>query len=141
MKSKEELLSEEVRAAEDVGSRIMQWGVTVMISLQTALFFLRQDILKRYIDAKLLPGGADVPDGRYYMGTAFLIFVAIILAVLTARSLAQYRNYKEQLIACRSSGVRDLPIRFVGRVAYLLYFFFPAADALSHWYIKHHGQL
>jgi hypothetical protein len=139
MKSKEELLSEEVRAAENVASRMMQWGVTVMISLQTALFFLRQDILKRYIDAKVLLASADVPDGRYYMGTAFLIFVATILAVLTARSLAQYRNYKTQLIACRSSGVKDLPIRFFGTVAYVLYFFFPAADALSHFLIKHYG--
>jgi len=141
MKVKEELLSEEVRAAENVASRMMQWGVTVMISLQTALFFLRQDVLKRYIDAKFLPVGADVPDGRYYVGTAFLFFIACILAVLTARSLAQYRNYKKQLIACRSSGVTDLPIRFIGTVAYLLYFFFPAADAVSHLYIKHYGQL
>jgi hypothetical protein len=39
MKSKEELLSEETRAAADLASRFLQWGVTLMISIQTALFF------------------------------------------------------------------------------------------------------
>jgi hypothetical protein len=136
MKSQEELLSEEVRAAADVGTRILQWGVTLMITLQTALFFVRQDVLKRYIDAGKVPMGSELPLPRYVMGTAFLVIVAFVLAKLTARSMEQYRNYKSQLIKCRTSGVVDLPIKHTGRWAYLLYFIFPMVDLLSRAYIS-----
>jgi len=135
MKSQEELLSEEVRAAEDVAARMMQWGVTLMISLQTALFFIREDVLKQYVDAGKVPMGSELPLPRYFMGTAFLLIVAIVLSRLTARSIKQYRNYKEQLIKCRPSGVIDLPIKHTGRWSYLLYFVFPAVDLLSRAYI------
>lgn len=136
MKTQEELLSEEVRAASDAGLRMLQWGVTLMISLQTALFFVRQDVVKRLVDAKLLPVGSELPLSRYLMGTAFLILTALILARLTARTAEQYRNYKAQLIKCRTSGVEDLPIRHTGRWAYVLYFIFPAVDLLSRAYIS-----
>lgn len=136
MKTQEELLSEEVRAASDTGSRMLQWGVTLMITLQTALFFVRQDVVNRLVGAKQLPAGSEVPLQRYFMGTAFLMLIAFILAKLTARSLHQYRHYKEQLIKCRTSGVSDLPIKHTGRWAYVLYFIFPLVDLLSRGYIS-----
>jgi hypothetical protein len=136
VKSQEELLSEEVRAAADVGTRMLQWGVTLMITLQTALFFVRQDILKRYVEARKVPMGSELPFSRYLMGTTFLLIVALVLAKLTARSMDQYRNYKGQLMKCRTSGIADLPIKHTGRWAYFLYFIFPAVDVLSRIYIS-----
>ena len=72
MKTKEELLSEEVRAAMDMGTRLLQWGVTLMISVQTALFFVRHDVLGSLIDAGTLPKGSQLPLGRYVIGTGVL---------------------------------------------------------------------
>jgi hypothetical protein len=135
MKTQEELLSEEVRAAADVSSRMVQWGVTLMVSLQAAIFFVRQDILRQYIDAGKLSKGAELPPERYLLGTAFLFVMAVILSKLTARCADQYRNYKTQLISCRGSGVKDLPIKHTGRWAYALYFVFPAIDILTRIYI------
>lgn len=132
MKSKEELLSEETRAAADTASRFLQWGVTLMISVQTALFFVRHEVVNGYIDAGKLPKGSEVPLSRYLIGTCFLIFIALVLSKFTARANAQYRNYKTQLAACREpEGVKDLPIKYTGRWAYFLYFAFPLIDLLA----------
>ena len=128
MKSKEELLSEEVRAAADMGSKTLQWGVTLMISIQTVIFFVRQALLNADIDAGKLPKGSILPLGRYLVGTAFLFFIAFILSRFTSRTLEQYRHYKAQLIASRESGITDLPIKNKGRLAYYLYFAFPVID-------------
>jgi len=47
---KEKYLREEIRALRESTIRIMQWGVTLLVSLQTALFFVRQELLTRYLD-------------------------------------------------------------------------------------------
>lgn len=135
-KSKEELLSEETRAAAEGATRMLQWGVTLMVSLETALFFVRQAAANSLIEAGKLPKGAQVPLGRYLLGTAFLVFIATVLSKFTARSTAQYRNYKTQLIACRESEIKDLPIRYTGRWAYLLYGAFPAIDLMARIWIS-----
>jgi len=134
-KSKEELLSEETRAAADNGQKLLQWGVTVMISLQTAIYFVRRDTANALIESGQLPKGSEAPIERYLLGTGFLIFVAIILSTLTARATAQYRHYKSQLIQCRESGIQDLSIRHTGRWAHILYILFPIYDILSRMWI------
>jgi hypothetical protein len=80
------------------------------------------------IDAGKLPKGAHLPPDRYFIGTAFLFFIAFILSRLSARCIEQYRHYKTQLIASRESGITDLPIKNRGRLAYYLYFSFPFID-------------
>lgn len=140
-KSREELLSEETRAAAEGATRMLQWGVTLMVSLQTALFFVREAAANSMIEAGKLPRGSQVPLERYLLGTAFLIFIAVILSMFTARSTAQYRNYKSQLIACRESGVKDLPIRHTGRWAYWLYAAFPVIDLMARMWISFNIKL
>jgi hypothetical protein len=136
-KSREELLSEETRAAADCSSRFLQWGVTLMVSLQTALYFVRRDAANTLIEAGQLGKGSEVPLARYFLGTGFLIFVAVVLSMFTARANAQYRNYKNQLIQCRQQGVgiTDLTIRYTGRWAYGLYAAFPIIDILARMWI------
>jgi hypothetical protein len=134
-KSREELLSEETRAAAENASHFLQWGVTLMVSLQTALYFVRRDAANALIESGQLAKGSEVPIERYFLGTGFLIFIAIVLSMLNARATAQYRNYKVQLIQCRESGVKDLEIRYTGRWAYLLYAIFPVIDILARAWI------
>jgi hypothetical protein len=45
-KSKEEMLREEVRFWADLQQKYMQWALTVMISLQTAIFFVDATLSK-----------------------------------------------------------------------------------------------
>lgn len=130
MKTKEELLSEEVRSAMDMGSRLLQWGVTLMISVQTALFFVRHEVVTSLIDGGALPKGSILPRDRYAIGTCILAYLAFVLSKLNARASEQYRHYKTQLIATRTSGISDLPIKHTGRWVYFIYFSFPAIDIL-----------
>jgi hypothetical protein len=134
-KSKEELLSEEVRTATTSLHTVLQWGLTVMVSFQTALFFVRREILTSDIEAGRLPKGSQLPMGRWILGTLFLLVLATIFSRLSARAAAQYRHYKEQLIASRESGITDLPIRHTSRWTYPLFFLFPAIDLVFRIYI------
>lgn len=136
-KSKEELLSEETRAAADNALRMLQWGVTLMVSLQTALFFVRREAADAMVQAGQLTKGAEVPLGRYILGTGFLIFIAFVLSMFTARTNEQYRHYKTQLIECRKEGVgiTDLKIKYTGRWAYGIYAAFPVIDILARKWI------
>lgn len=127
-KTKEELLSDEVRAFSDAVMKWSQWGVTLMVSLMTALFFIRREILVGYIEAGKLPKGSELPADRYLIGTVFLLIMAGILTKLSARNLEQYRHYKGQLASSRESGITDLPIKYAGRWMYGLFFLFPAID-------------
>jgi len=120
----------------------MQWGVTLMISVQTALFFVRKEVLAHEIEAKRLHPWDDLQPYRYYLGTAFLLLLALILASFTLYTSARYRFYKKQLITNSPSGVQEhqgepftlLLIRFatVG-----LYFIFPLVDLFYRIYIEH----
>jgi hypothetical protein len=57
LREKEAILWEELRGLRDISLRLLQWGVTALASLQTALFFLRKDIYERMLVAKeLIPG-------------------------------------------------------------------------------------
>jgi hypothetical protein len=134
-KSKEELLSDEVRAATTSMMTILQWGVTVMVSFQTALFFIRREIVASDIEAGRLPKGSQLPIGRWILGTLFLLVLATVFARLSARMALQYRHYKQQLIASRDSGIVDLPISHTSRWTYPLFFVFPAIDIAFRLYI------
>lgn len=133
--SKEELLSEEVRAATTSMMNILQWGLTVMVSFQTALFFIRREVLSADIEAGRLAKGSQLPFGRSLLGTLFLFGLAMIFSRLSARMAEQYRHYKAQLTANRESGITDLPIQYTSRWVYPLFFFFPILDVLSRLYI------
>ena len=134
-KSKEEFLSEELRAVADFATRHFQWGVTLLISVQTALFFVRRDVLNGLIDGGIIPKGSELPIPRYVIGTLFLFVVATILSMVGARHAKQYRHYKMQLAESRQSGIVDLPIKHTARWMYALYYIFPIIDVLYRLYV------
>jgi hypothetical protein len=133
-KSKEELLSEEVRTAADLTVKVQQWGVTLMVTLQTSPFFVRRDIVQGLVVSKKLKEGAELPWHRYLIGTVFLVIVAYILSRFNQRMAAQYRHYKQQLIEARDSGITDLPIVRTSRLVTWLYFIFPMIDVVFRAY-------
>jgi hypothetical protein len=129
-KSKEELLREEVRFWMDITIKMMQWGLTLMATLQTAIVFLRREFLNTYIATGLLKPGEELPYKRYLMGTVFLGVAALILWALTNRSNQQYRHYKVQLIRSSESGIDDKPPSGIGKYLMYLFFAFPVLDLI-----------
>lgn len=47
LKEKEKILWDELRNIREIGLRLLQWGVTVLATLQTAIFFFRKDLYQR----------------------------------------------------------------------------------------------
>ena len=127
-KSKEEMLREEVRFWADMLQKYMQWALPVMISLQTAIFFVRRDLVQTYVDAGLLKKGQELMYSRYFIGTGFLLLCSAVLWKFSSRVNVQYRNYKDQLSQGTESGIKDNPTTGISGWVRYLYFAFPAFD-------------
>jgi len=95
---REEILWEELRSIRDLLFRILQWGVTVLASLQTALFFLRKEIKDSMVGSNQLKMGEPLPLERYLVGTIILCVVSVICCYLVYRVSCYYRNARKQLI-------------------------------------------
>jgi hypothetical protein len=134
-KSKEEMLREEVRFYIDQLQKLGQWGVTVMVSLQTALFFLRHELIDSAVAAGTLQKGQSLPWGRHLIGTAFLTFAALIVSAFSKRAAEQYRYYKKQLLSGSESGISDQSTRGTNNWIIYLYLGFPVLDVLIRLYI------
>ena len=156
MKSPEELIREEIQSLRDLMLRLIQWGVSILVALQTALYFVRRDVIKSLIDRELtstttmgqavdklvqagkLDAGALLPWRRYIAGTYFLLFVALIFAGITIYGSMQYRHYKQQLAQHVSSGITDVQVYKMPRWLILLVFlFFPLFDVLVRLLLPH----
>lgn len=133
-KSKEEMLRDEVRFYADLMQKYMQWGLTVMVTLQTAIFFVRRDLVQTYVDAQILQKGQELPYYRYGVGTIFLCLTAFVLQKFTARIIVQYRFYKKQLVESAESGIKDNATTGVSSWGNYLFFAFPLYDlAVRIW--------
>ncbi len=131
MKSKEEMLREEVRAALDLLFRLNQWAITVILSLQTAIYFVRRDILAEYISLGVVKAGEPLPWHRYLVGTGGLFIVASIFSFMTFIVGSRYRDYRKQLVESSESGILDLPSNRFSRLTVMgLYYIFPFLDFL-----------
>lgn len=131
LKEKEHLLWEEIRAIRDIALKMLQWGVTALASLQTALFFLRKDVYERMLAAGEISPGQHLPMGLYFRGTAFLLMVAVIFAYLLFLTGNRYRKIRVQLVAINIYGIEHGPVSKSARwVVFLVFGAFPILDVL-----------
>lgn len=156
MKSKEEIIREEIRSLRDLLFRMIQWGVSVLVAVQTALFFVRKEIVKGLIERELSPGGTTkqaidalvqsgqldlggyIPMHRYVIGTSFLFAVALIFSVLTVYGSNQYRHYRQLLDANLESDVTPPELKNgPRRLIVAMYMFFPFFDLLIRFFLPH----
>jgi hypothetical protein len=138
-KSKEELLREETRFWMDILTKQMQWGLTLMVTIQTALVFIRRELLGTFIAGGILKAGDELPYHRYLVGTTFLIVAATMLWAFTNRSVQQYRHYKNQLLECSASGIKDLKTSGISKWIGFFYFAFPILDVAFRFWIEFTG--
>jgi hypothetical protein len=111
-----------------------------MVSIQTALVFIRRDLLSTFVAGGLLKVGEELPYHRYLVGTVFLGVAATILWALTNRSAKQYRHYKKQLLACEEkSGIVDQPPTGISKWIGVFYFAFPVLDIAFRFWIEFTG--
>jgi hypothetical protein len=134
----EEMLRNEVRNYQQLLLRLLQWGVTLIASLQTAVFFIRREMLAALIEANKLPKGTlSLPWKGHLIGTLFVCVAALMFSYLTVRTVLGAQYYREQLKDFSFSGIKDLPIadhrgrrKFI-RIAIIgMFWVFPVLDTL-----------
>lgn len=156
MKSTEEMLREEIQSLRDVLFRLVQWGVSVLVALQTALYFVRRDVIKYLIDRELAPNvtmkqavdalvnahklAAEglLPWRRYIAGTYFLLFVSLVFAGVTIYGTKQYRHARGELAKYCTSGIAppnasNVPLALI----LLMFLFFPLFDVAVRLLLPH----
>lgn len=129
----ERMLREELRALQFIIVRVMTWGVTVLVSVQTALFFVRRDVAHAEATNSVT---LEIPLNRYLLGTFFLTLLATIIFRLWLYVSTRLRHYRKQLENC-PSGIIELPVRNGSRpwVA-LIFYIFPMVDILARIYLR-----
>ncbi len=137
VKSKEEIIREEMRDIGNFMLKLCQWAVTTLIALQTAIFFLRSAALDRMLLNGQVPKGAPLPWNVYLMGTFILSVVASLFSGMIILMGNNYRHYHALLIKNNESGLEVPPITNKGRFYVLgIFFIFPAMDILIRMYIQ-----
>ena len=135
MKPEEEVIREELRALREIILKLLQWGVTLLASLQAAFFFLRREYLAYQIDNGMLQKGQPLPLKGYLGGTVFLFCIAIICTLITSYAGKQFRGYRMLLEEHRTSKINDPASsprtrKTMRVVVYCMFFFFPIVDLI-----------
>jgi hypothetical protein len=137
MANKEDMIRAELRSLRDLQFRTLEWGITVMVSLSTAIWHFRAQTLTSLIQTGQLPAHASLPWDRYLVGTSSLLSVALIFTVIGRSIRLTAQHYRSQLAEGCDSGIRDLRLRRAPLNLFtLVAFFFPLADVLSRIYVS-----
>ena len=137
LKFKEETLREEIRASRTLMQGTMQWGVTTLAAIETALYYVRRDVANNLSLHHLLPPNGTVPPVRWFVGTGFLLLIATVFCVITKYMTGRHVGYRRQLLEMGESysGIEERPTG--GRInclPQLLFLAFPAFDCLVWLY-------
>lgn len=143
LKTREDWLRQELRASRTLFASQLQWGVTVLAAVELNLYYVRRDVARYLIELGALKPNELLPITRWLIGTAFLIMLAGIFARYTKRTTMHHRDYRRQLLDMKPSysGIEE-PIPLGGfnhRVAYYLFFVFPAFDIFT-WAFFYAGE-
>ncbi|MEY2487720.1 MAG: hypothetical protein QOH39_3368 [Verrucomicrobiota bacterium] len=144
MKTKEEIIRDEIRSFRQIAFDLCKWGVSVLAALQAAIFLIRKEVYDYLtthgeLDPKLYHY---LPWDRYLIGTGALFMVASIFFIFTVILGRRYRFYHQLLEQHAESGLPIPKVRGIGRfLMATLYFTFPALDVAVRLYIRIHFEL
>ena len=138
---REELLWEELRSVRDLLFRTLQWGVTVLASLQTAIFFLLREVRETMVTSGQLKATDSLPIERYLVGTLLLCVVTVICCYLVALSGNRYRKTREQLVETNYYGIKHGEVQKVARYAvFVVFCAFPLLDIVIRMWVHVHFE-
>ena len=105
----EDVLRTEIRALRTTVLRVNQWGVTVLASIETALYFIRRDVLEHLRIEK--PSVSALPADHYLRGTLFLLLVAVLFFLIGMRGSVRITGYRKELKRLQVSKIAEKDIR------------------------------
>jgi hypothetical protein len=124
------LLWSEIQQLRQLMLRVCQWGVTVLVTVQFALYYIRRDLLTRYLAAGTVRAGEPLPLDRYLLGTSFLFILACIFSLFASGTINSYYHYRDQLSGEDTGITLHTPNKLRRVFLYLLFFIFPLMDLL-----------
>lgn len=131
------MIREELRGLRDIALRVSQWGVTLLVSLQTALFFFRKDVYERMLRNGDLKPDQGLPLDRYVVGTTYLTIVALIFFAMSMLVSKRFRFYYDLLETDEKALVPVPTLTNAGRwLIAALYFIFPVFDLLVKLWVR-----
>ena len=134
---REEILWEEMRSVRDLIFRTLQWGVTVLASLQTAIFFLRKEVKDAMVNSipSQLKATESLPIERYLVGTTILGLVSLICCYIVSLYGNRYRAITKQLRDSNCFGISyEAPRKTARYAVFLVFIAFPLLDiAIRLW--------
>ena len=135
-KYREQWLRTEIQTVRALTFTLIQWGVTVLVAVQTSLYYLRRDIATHLIDGGTLHKGDIIPWPRWFAGTLFLVFLAVVFSGLVRYLTEKLISYRKQLIAMNPSysGIIEVQPPTTGwtSVTYMLFYVFPLIDQIFY---------
>jgi hypothetical protein len=118
----EEILRDEIRSLRDIGLRLCEWGITLLATVETALWFVRQEVRASLIDSGKLAKGAPLPWPIYGLGTFFILLISFMFITLMMNVSKTSRGYRKQLVKRIESGIQELPVPKTSRRAIICMF-------------------
>lgn len=137
---REDVLRVEIRNLRGTLLRVNQWGVTVLASIQTVLYFIRRDVLEHLHAEK--SNVLWLPRINYLMGTLFLFVVATLFCVISFRPSIRLRGYRDELKRFGVSGIAEREIHPVWAriVNFSLFYAFPFFDIVLRVFLNFNIQ-
>jgi hypothetical protein len=138
LKIREQWLRDEVRNHRTTLFSLIQWAVTLLAGIESALYFIRRDIANAMIGKQVVP--AEVLSFAHWIyGTILITVVALAFSLLYLNLVRRYWSYREQLSAAAAlfSKMKDSALRKNLTWVILLFFWaFPIID-VAVWLTFH----
>ncbi len=107
---KEMFLRQEIRHLQESAMSLLRWGLTVMLGVQTVIYYIRRDLVAQYVSQGRIAAGGLLPIQRYLVGTFVLVVIACLFSRMAYAASIRLGNYRSQLVAADLvSGIRELP--------------------------------
>jgi hypothetical protein len=139
LKLKEQWLRQEIRANRTLMLGLFQWGLTVLVGMETCMYYIRRDVATNLALHGSLPANGTIPPVRWFVGSVVLAIVAFLFCSMNRYLIQRQVAYRTQLIAMvpSFSGIKERPTGGkINRYHYLLFFAIPVLDVLLWFYFR-----
>jgi hypothetical protein len=133
MSDVEKSIRDEIRSYRVNAVEIFKWGTTLLVSFETALFFIRESVAKDLGVKSTL----QLPPDRWFAGTLFVFVVALCCFTVSWLVGTSLRSHMAELKKLPDlAGPIVKPSRWGRYILVVIFFVFPLFDALVYLVLR-----
>jgi hypothetical protein len=99
LKTREQWLRDEVKNHRALLLSLIQWGMALLLAVESALYFIRQEVAQGLTGEQFIVPAKVLSWGQWFYGTSLQITIALLFSALTLNLLKRYYKYRIQLLA------------------------------------------